>query len=280
MRLGISSYTFVWAVGVPGYPTPPKPLTAFGMLDRAAKLGVRVVQIADNLPLDRLSENQLNCLSQQARRLQISVEVGTRGIEREHLLKYLKLARRFRSPILRTVIDQERLVSSPTSVSEQPSVDAIVQTLADVAPEFEHSDVKLAIENHDRFKASTLSDMLERVGSDHVGICFDTANSIGCVEGPELVLQTLGARIVNLHIKDFCVYRPPHNKGFIVEGRPAGQGHLHIPSLLSQVQQLGIAANAILELWPPPQETVETSVELENQWADESIQFLRQLIKD
>ena len=28
MRLGISSYTYVWAAGVPGYPTPDRPMTA------------------------------------------------------------------------------------------------------------------------------------------------------------------------------------------------------------------------------------------------------------
>jgi len=27
MRLGISSYTYVWAVGVPSYPTLPKPMS-------------------------------------------------------------------------------------------------------------------------------------------------------------------------------------------------------------------------------------------------------------
>ena len=54
MQLGISSYTFSWAVGIPGYPQPLQPLTALALLDRASELGVGVVQIADNLPLDAL----------------------------------------------------------------------------------------------------------------------------------------------------------------------------------------------------------------------------------
>ena len=280
MRLGISSYTFVWAVGVPGYPAPPEPLTAFGLLDRAAELGVRVVQLADNLPLHRLSERELDRLWQHAQQLNIDVEVGTRGIEREHLLTYLELAKRFKSPIVRTVIDHESHSANVPSHWEQPSIGMVIQTLADVTAEFERSDVKLAIENHDRFKAAALMEMLDRIGSQHVGICFDTANSIGCVEGPEFVLQTLGRWIINLHIKDFCVFRPPHNKGFVVEGRPAGQGHLDIPALLADVEQLGTATSAILELWPPPLETLDAAVQLENRWAHESIRFLRQLITD
>jgi hypothetical protein len=50
MRLGIGSYTYAWAIGVPGYPPPPPPLTPQALLDRVAELGVRTVQLADNLP--------------------------------------------------------------------------------------------------------------------------------------------------------------------------------------------------------------------------------------
>ena len=55
MRLGISSFTYVWSVGVPGFFAPSQPLAPGGLLEKAVQLGVRVVQIADNLPLDRLT---------------------------------------------------------------------------------------------------------------------------------------------------------------------------------------------------------------------------------
>src|SRR5687768_4672475 len=107
MRLGISSYTFVWAAGVPGYPAPSRPLTVDTLIDKAESLGVCVVQIADNLPLDRLSDSHLDALRQQADRMGISLEVGTCGIHPEHLRTYLKLAQRLNSPILRVVADTE-----------------------------------------------------------------------------------------------------------------------------------------------------------------------------
>jgi hypothetical protein len=59
MHLGLSSYTFVWSVGVPGYPQPPAPLTAEGLLRKAAEFGVTVVQIADNLPPTAKALNSL-----------------------------------------------------------------------------------------------------------------------------------------------------------------------------------------------------------------------------
>ena len=55
MRLGIGSYTYGWAIGVSGH-APERPMGALDLLERAAELGVGLVQVADNLPLHRLCE--------------------------------------------------------------------------------------------------------------------------------------------------------------------------------------------------------------------------------
>src|SRR5437879_5454314 len=113
MRLGISPYTYVWAVGVPGYPQPEHPLTVDGLLDKAAELGVKVVQIADNLPLHRLSAAELGHLADRAAQEGIDLEVGTCGLVADHLREYLSIAVRLRSPLVRVVIDSETSQPSP-----------------------------------------------------------------------------------------------------------------------------------------------------------------------
>ena len=270
-RLGISSYTFVWAAGVPGYPPPPNPLTPLGLLDKAAKLGVRVVQVADNLPLDQLPEIELEPFLSRAQSLGLEIELGTRGIQAEHLRRHLQLATRLGARLLRVVTDTR---------THRPSPSEVITTLAPLAPEFERTGVTLAIENHDRFKAATLREIVTQIGSQRVGICFDTANSFGCLEGPEQVLETLGPHIVNFHVKDVCVFRPPHHKGFIIEGRPAGQGQLDIPDLLKRLERFGVHPNVILELWPPPQATIDAAIDLEEAWAAESMRFMRKLVSE
>ncbi len=50
MKPGLSSYTYTWAVGVPGS-LPASPLSAEGIIDKASENGIGTVQIADNLPL-------------------------------------------------------------------------------------------------------------------------------------------------------------------------------------------------------------------------------------
>jgi hypothetical protein len=39
-RLGVGSFAFAWAIGVPGH-APAHPMDAFAFLDRAAELGPR-----------------------------------------------------------------------------------------------------------------------------------------------------------------------------------------------------------------------------------------------
>jgi sugar phosphate isomerase/epimerase len=271
MRLGIGSYTFVWAVGVPGYPAPDRPMTAVDLLRKAAELGVRVVQVADNLPLDRLTRPERAALRRSAETLRIDVEVGTRGVRPEHLLRYLDLAQEFGSPLLRVVTDTD---------DEHPSPDEVVASVRAVMPAFERAGVGLAVENHDRFRGAALAEILDRVDSPRLGVCLDTANSIGCLEDLGDVMKAVGDRVVNLHIKDYQVARPPHQKGFVVEGRAAGEGQLDVPWLLAELRARGRDPNAIVELWPPPEPTAAGSVAKEDAWAARSVQYLRRFIPD
>ena len=76
MQLGISSYTFTWAIGVPGHP-PERPMEPLDLLERAAALDVRLVQVADNMPLDRLSHTDLDAFEKHAAELGLEVvELG------------------------------------------------------------------------------------------------------------------------------------------------------------------------------------------------------------
>lgn len=270
MRLGISTFAYAWAIGAPGR-MPTRPMTALDLLDRARSLGVGLVQVADNLPLDGLSPSELEAFESRARDYGIAMEVGTRGIARDHLLTYLRLADRFSSPILRVVIDKGK---------HEPGPDEIVRLLKPVMPEFERAGVILAIENHDRFPSPSLVDIIHRLDSGSAGICLDTVNSFGCMEGPEVVVKALGPYTVNLHVKEFSIRRPSSGMGFLVEGAPAGRGKLDVPWLLAELRAMGRDPNAILEQWPTPEADLEATIAKETAWAEEGVRYLRTLIRD
>ena len=267
MNLGISSYAYAWSIGVPGH-VPEEPLSARQLLESASRLHVPVVQIADNMPLDKMDAGEVDALAEFAVRLGIQVEVGTRGIVPSHLQRYLALAEQFHSPILRVVIDTAETHYEP---------DIATDLLRSQRGAFERAGVILAIENHDRLPVSALARMVRDLGSDWVGICLDTVNSLGAAEGIGVVVETLGPSVVNLHLKDFVVLRAAHMMGFSIEGRPAGRGQLDVPWLLQSLTGYGREFNAILELWTPPEPELELTIEKEKRWVRDSIDFLSAL---
>ncbi len=267
MQIGLGSYACAWSIGVPGYDVK-EPLDVFAFVQLAHQLGFSLVQIADNLPLHTLSPVEQQRLLEQLQSLNLSVEVGTRGIQRAHLRTYLKLANKFHSRILRLVVDSQ---------NHHPAPDEVVRLIAEVLEDVEDANVILAIENHDRFSAKTLANIITTLSSPHVGICLDTVNSFGSLEGPEVVIETLAPHTVNLHLKDFDIRRKNHNMGFSIFGTPAGQGRLNIPKLVKQLGNYGKCKTAVLELWPSPEASVEATVAKEQEWLRQSAIYLKGL---
>jgi sugar phosphate isomerase/epimerase len=270
MKLGIGSYAYAWAIGNANQ-TPPHPMTQFDLVQRAADLGVHLVQICDNLPLHKLSETELGRLQAHAKRLGVDIEVGTRGIDEAHLRTYLQLAKRFGSPILRVVAG---------AAHAEPTANQVVQAIRGLLPDLQAERIILAIENHDRFTSRTLAEVFDRLSSPYVGLCLDTVNSFGCLEGPEAVVVRLAKYVVNLHIKDFKIGRTPSTLGFLLQGTPAGEGQLNVPWLLGELRKAKREVNAILETWPAPEETVEQTIAKEDAWVAQSIRYLRTLIAE
>jgi sugar phosphate isomerase/epimerase len=133
----------------------------------------------------------------------------------------------------------------------------------------------LGIENHDRFTAATLREIIEDAGCERIGVCLDTANSLGAGEGLDVVVETLAPLVLNLHVKDFHIARVPHQMGFTVTGRPAGSGCLDVGRLLERLAPARRCETAILEIWTPPEARIEETIAKEATWAAQSIQYLK-----
>ncbi len=268
-RLGLGSFAFTWAAGVPDH-SPADALTPAGLLAHARRLGVHLVQFNDNLSLARLSPSALDAFEAACRTAPMAVEVGTRGLEIRDLHQHLALARRFRSPIVRVVVDRP---------GDEPSPREVVERLRLVAREFLDGGVRIAIENHDRFTVRTLERIVQELGTDFVGICLDTVNSFGALEDPERVVETLGPYTLCVHVKDFTIRRPPHQMGFLIEGCAAGRGRLNLHWLLDALEASARQPfSAILETWVTPGPQLAETLQRELAWTEEGIAHLRQWI--
>lgn len=267
MKLGISSYTYTWAVGVPGS-TPPSPLTETGLLEKARSLGLNLVQIADNLPLHKLPEERMEALIRLASGYSIMIEAGSNKMTPENLEKYILIAEKLKSGILRFVIDGDGF---------SPSLQEIVAIIRNAEPELRKRKIILALENHDRLFSHEFRSVIETLASRYVGICLDCANSLGAGEGIKEVVGNLAPYVVNFHLKEISIRRKYHRMGFDVEGVPFGKGMLPLPWILNQLTDK--CRTAILELWTPPEDSLAGTIQKEERWASESISWLKAYIK-
>ena len=249
---------------------PSSPLSAYDLVDKACAYGLGLVQIADNLPLEGMTNEMLFDLYDYSGKKGVAIEMGSRGLTIEHTLKCLVVAKRLHSTILRMVIDRP---------GYEPDLETIIKTIKQLVPEFKSRKIKLAIENHDRLKAREFEQIIQSVGNEWVGICLDSVNSMGAGEGFETVSEILIPYTINLHIKDFTIFRVSHKMGFVIEGRPAGQGMLNIPGLVSTLSERGGCQSAILELWTPPEPSIEDTMLKEERWASESINYLKHIFR-
>jgi sugar phosphate isomerase/epimerase len=269
VKLGIGTYAYMWSIGFPGA-EPEAPMCALDLLKKAAGMGLKVVQFGPNLPLFEMPPAELDEVLSASRQMSIELEIGTRGVETTHLRQLIDFTVRCGASLLRTV---------PEIGGRVPSCGELTELLRAIEPHLRHSGVRLGMENS-LVRARDMSDALSAVNSEYLGVTLDTVNSLAIPEGTEEVAEALAGWTCCLHVKDFAVLRQWHMMGFLVEGRPAGQGQLNVPKLLQLLSSAGARCNAILELWPPPQDSLRETLALEQRWAEESVTYLRSFIKE
>ena len=265
MVLGISSFTYGWGIGTP---ETPGTLNEQDLVGQTINFGLKCLQIGDNLPLHTWSSVRLSALRKNVDDNNLRLEVGARSLTEDHLHQYIDITASLHSPLLRFVIDGHNY---------EPDLKTIISILKNILPDLKRHHIILGIENHDRFKAKELRNMMDTISDDHIGICLDTVNSIGAGEGLEWVTEILAPYTVNLHIKDFNIRRFSHNMGFTVAGSPAGKGMLDLSMIMEKLSDFKRCQSAILEQWVVPETHLSDTIEKEKRWAAESIQYLKQL---
>jgi len=266
MKIGVSSWTWSWNIGVPGYERLMQPMDAMGLLQAARNLGAEVLQIADNLPLEKLTEEQQLCLGRQAKAWGITLEAGTKGVRREKLLPFLDIAERIGAKIVRTLLHDDG--GCPTLAEAE-------EALCGMIPELKRRGMTLGVENHDFFRTSEILGLMRRLNTDCIGVCLDPVNNFAQGESTREVLENLGAYTVNFHCKDYRIRRKPGGLGFDVTGSPAGQGMLDLKRCREVLRD---DISCVVELWTPWQGSIAETAALENRWAEESVQYLRSVL--
>jgi 3-oxoisoapionate decarboxylase len=263
MKVGVGSYAFRWSVGA-GDNVSSRVGTAIRLLERSAACGAQVVQICENVPLERLADEELAEVRRRAADLGLVLEVGIKGSEPGHLRRHLEICAQVAARLLRVVLSDD-----------QPAAD-ILAALRSLAEPLQTLDLVLAVENHFRFTPAELVGLIEAVGDSRVGICLDPLNSISQLVGPGEVISTLAPHALSVHAKDAVTVR--RGTGFCIVGCPIGEGMVDIRGVVASLKERGRSPNIVVESWMDQAESPEATATREEQWTRQGISYLQGVI--
>jgi len=270
MRLGVTSYTFRWAVGGDSRFgdsfKPRRALDAFGLVDKVSELGLEVLQIADNMNIELISQN-CRRLRETAEAKGVALQLGTSGIGEAVVKKYAKIAELLGVSLLNVY------------AAERQPIGEVVERIRGFLPELREHQLALTLENEDSgiYTCHELAEILRLVADPLVGACVDTMNSTVILEHPLDTVRILAPYAMCFHLKDFIIRRTSVS-GFSIEGVPVGTGMLNVKAVLDMAREAGREPDILLEQFMGSRGDEEATLEEEAKWIGTGARFVRSLI--
>lgn len=260
--IGLGTYAYFWRHS----DRVPQPLSLIGAFEDTRAQAVDLFQICDYAPLEQMSDSELRDAAGAARELGLTIELGTKGIVPEHLGRFLEIAEVFDARLVRS------MVYGPDS---RPNLAEAETWLRHVIHEYEAAGVTLALETYEQLATTDLVGLIERIGSEHLGVCLDPANVVARLESPRTCVEQTAALTKNVHVKDFAFARQPGWVGFTYSGTSMGSGLHDYPHLLETVRPRERGINEIVEHWLPWQDDAATTIRTERDWTRATLEHLR-----
>lgn len=112
--------------------------------------------------------------------------------------------------------------------------------------------VKLAVENHIDFTADEILQLLEGVGSEYLGLNFDTGNFLRLLDDPVKGMEKLAPYVLATHVKDLL---PDKNAlptdWFFFAGVPVGKGLINNQKLAEYLHKADFKGFLAVEIDHP-----------------------------
>jgi sugar phosphate isomerase/epimerase len=133
------------------------------------------------------------------------LEFGTSVDAERDLVAWLSVAAEFDARRMRIVVGHPALRQHLWTPESRTRT---LHALARVSERAKNLDVELVVENHADLTAAELADVIEEVGADNLGVCFDIANAVRVGDDPMEATRTLLPYVRIMHVKDVDLARP------------------------------------------------------------------------
>ena len=228
MKLGLDSWSYHYAAGLWEYlPHSGPAMGVVHFLRKASELGLDGVHFCDPRHLESLEYGYVTQVREKAEALGLYVELGTEGTNADHLQNMVRAAHVLGSPVVRTFVGKPR---PSTRQAMDELLSAAAAELAEVIPVCERYGVNLAIENHHDLTTRELLRLIEIIGSERVGICFNTGSPLALFEDPVEALEAAAPAVRSVQLKDYQPVGTPD--GFALVGCALGDGVIDLDGIL------------------------------------------------
>jgi sugar phosphate isomerase/epimerase len=242
-------------------------MTPVQLIEKAAELGVEVVQCCENISLESYDRDYLEEMRRVAEAKGIALEIGVQDVDLANLRAYLKMAE---------VLDARLCRIALNTHERHPGFEESVKIIDELLASPEARGIVLALENHFHFNSEQMLRLAKHYENTNVGICLDTANSTGLLEPPRKTVDTLAPYAVSFHLKDYKVEQA--KVGYRIFGAPLGEGLLDIPAVLKTVKEKSKDPNVILEQWIDTEDTEEATLREEDRWVRHAVDYVSKLL--
>lgn len=250
-QIGLSTSAFAYNVGTAGKNTErknPNPWTLEEFIDFVSQHNLGGIE----MPLARfvpdLNVNRLDKVHEiLSDRGMFFIMDAERALDVEEINRLMPIAKAFNSSIIR--IKTSNILSCARKKLGHPwpeHVEYCISTLKKLAPQLREQGLKIAIENHQDLDSHDLLKIVEAVGVDVVGVTFDIGNAFSVCEDPIFFAQKLGSSIINIHLKDYKIFRS--TEGFRLARCPLGAGSVDFKAVLPVLARNSPNARMIVEL--------------------------------
>ncbi len=201
--------------------------------------------------LDGLSEHHATALGDWARARSMFIDAIVRPpADRQDLPRFesqIRLAALAGAQAARTVVMPGRRYERFRSLDEFRHFTSRAQTMLELAaPIVEKHRVPLAVENHKDQRIDQRVALLEHIGSDYVGACVDTGNSLALLDDPIEVIEALAPWAKTVHLKDQAL--KPYEDGFLLGDISLGQGAFDLKHMVRILRKANPGIHFALEL--------------------------------
>jgi len=214
----------------------------FDLLDLVDRWGLDGVQINLNGPHNRhLSGDTPAHYRHLGRRLSMRhyfVELASAGTDPDRLAPVLELCRYLGGDLVRTVIAAGGEIDKEWSAAPNN-----LRRLADIAARL---GVRVAVENHEDVSAPQLVELVQWVGSEWIGVLFDTGNSLVLWEDPQQAAWTLAPFTVGVHLKDQVIVQA--EDGLRSAGTRLGRGIIDLAAIVDILRRRSPCDRMLVQL--------------------------------